>query len=511
VAAFLLNVVVSRLISLQREQIAILKAFGYSNLAVGVHYSKLILMIVVFGIIIGTFLGIWMGTSMSELYSKFYSFPYLVYELKPWVLVSAGIVSIGVALIGTVYAVRKAIKLPPAEGMRPEQVAIYRPTVIERWGLQTLFSQPTRMILRHLERRPLKSLLTSLGISMAFGIMMVGGFQEGAINHMIDVQYKLSQREDMMVFFVEPSAKDALYSLQSLEGVEYAEGLRRVNARLRHEHRSYRTGVQGIEPNSELRRLLDANLSPIHIPKEGVVITDYLAQKLHLKLNDLMTIEVLDGKRPILQVPVAGIVKEYVGLNAYMHRDTLNHLLKEGNVISGALLTVDEDAQQSLYAKLKNMPKVVGVVEQRAAIDGFNETMEETILFFTFISTLLGGSIAFGVVYNSMRIALSERHRELASLRVLGFRRSEVAFILLGEMALLTFIAIPLGFLIGYGLCAYLAFNFDSDLYRIPLVLGIDVYAFSALVVIVSSLISGGLIWRNLAHLDMVAVLKAKE
>jgi len=511
VAAFLLNVVVSRLISLQREQIAILKAFGYSNLAVGVHYSKLILMIVVFGIIIGTFLGIWMGTSMSELYSKFYRFPYLVYELKPWVLVSAGIVSIGVALIGTVYAVRKAIKLPPAEGMRPEQVAIYRPTVIERWGLQTLFSQPTRMILRHLERRPLKSLLTSLGISMAFGIMMVGGFQEGAINHMIDVQYKLSQREDMMVFFVEPSAKDALSSLQSLEGVEYAEGLRRVNARLRHEHRSYRTGVQGIEPNSELRRLLDANLSPIHIPKEGVVITDYLAQKLHLKLNDLMTIEVLDGKRPILQVPVAGIVKEYVGLNAYMHRDTLNHLLKEGNVISGALLTVDEDAQQSLYAKLKNMPKVVGVVEQRAAIDGFNETMEETILFFTFISTLLGGSIAFGVVYNSMRIALSERHRELASLRVLGFRRSEVAFILLGEMALLTFIAIPLGFLIGYGLCAYLAFNFDSDLYRIPLVLGIDVYAFSALVVIVSSLISGGLIWRNLAHLDMVAVLKAKE
>ncbi len=511
VAAFLLNVVVSRLISLQREQIAILKAFGYSNLAVGVHYSKLILMIVVFGIFIGTFLGIWMGTSMSELYSQFYSFPYLVYELKPWVLVSAGIVSIGVALVGTLYAVRKAIKLPPAEGMRPEQVAIYRPTVVERWGLQTLFSQPTRMILRHLERRPLKSLLTSLGISMAFGIMMVGGFQEGAINHMIDVQYKLSQREDMMVFFVEPSAEDALYSLQSLEGVEHAEGLRMVNARLRNEHRSYRTGVQGIEPDSELRRLLDANLTPIHIPKDGVVITDYLAQKLHLKLNDLMTIEVLDGKRPTLQVPVAGIVKEYVGLNAYMHRDTLNRLLKEGNVISGALLTVDEDAQQSLYAKLKNMPKVVGVVEQRAAIDGFNETMEETILFFTFISTLLGGSIAFGVVYNSMRIALSERHRELASLRVLGFRRSEVAFILLGEMALLTFIAIPLGFLIGYGLCAYLAFNFDSDLYRIPLVLSIDVYAFSALVVIVSSLISGSLIWRNLAHLDMVAVLKAKE
>jgi len=110
-----------------------------------------------------------------------------------------------------------------------------------------------------------------------------------------------------------------------------------------------------------------------------------------------------------------------------------------------------------------------------------------------------------------MRIALSERNRELASLRVLGFERSEVAYILLGELGLLTLLAIPLGLLIGYGLCAYLAFRFDSDLYRIPLVLGMKVYAFAAMVVIVSAIISAIMIWRNLAHLDMVAVLKSKE
>lgn len=511
VAAFLLNVVVSRLISLQREQIAILKAFGYSNLAVGIHYSKLILMIVAFGIVIGTVLGVWMGTSMSNLYRQFYSLPYLVYELKPWVLVSAGLISMGVAILGTLYAVQKAIRLPPAEGMRPEQPATYHPTLVERLGLQKFFSQPTRMILRHLERRPLKSALTTLGISMAFGIMMVGGFQEGAINYMIEVQYKLSQREDMMALFAEPRSKEALYSLKSIPGIEHAEGIRMVNANLKYEHRSYRTGLQGIDPNSELKRLLDADLKPIHIPEKGVILTDYLAERLHLKLNDSLTVEILEGKRPTLHIPVVGIVKEYLGLNAYMHRDTLNQLLQEGNVISGALLAVDSRFQQDIYAELKNMPMVVGVVEQRASIAGFNETMEETILFFTFITTLLGGSIAFGVVYNNMRIALSERHHELASLRVLGFRRSEVAYILLGEMAVLTLLAVPVGFLVGYGFCAYLAFNFDSDLYRIPLILSTDVYAFSALVVIVSSLISGSLIWRNLAHLDMVAVLKSKE
>jgi len=194
-----------------------------------------------------------------------------------------------------------------------------------------------------------------------------------------------------------------------------------------------------------------------------------------------------------------------------MQLNSLNRLLNEGHVISAAWLKVDRLHQSDVYAELKGAPGIAGVVEQESAIKSFYKTMDETILFFTYITTFLGGSIAFGVVYNSMRIALSERNRELASLRVLGFHRSEVAYILLGEMAVLTLIAIPLGIMIGYGLCAYLAFQFDSDLYRIPLVLGLKVYAFAALVVIGSSVISALMIWRNLAHLDMVAVLKTKE
>jgi putative ABC transport system permease protein len=357
----------------------------------------------------------------------------------------------------------------------------------------------------------LKALLTTLGIAMACGIIMVSGFQEGAIDYMVQVQYGMSQREDLIAIYTEPTSQHSLYSLRSLKGVEHAEGFRTVPAELQFQHRRYRTAVNGIDPDGSLMRLLDTELRPIYVPPDGVILTDYLAELLHIQPGDLLTIEVLEGNRPIVQVPVVGTAKQYLGVNAYMQRDALNRLLKEGHALTGALLSVDKRYQREVYAELKGMPRIAGVVEHESAIRAFYDTLAETILFFAFISTLLGASISFGVVYNSMRIALSERNRELASLRVLGFERGEVAFILLGEMGLLTLAAIPLGMLIGYGLCGYLAFQFDTDLYRIPLVLGLKVYALAALTVVISAIISGWMIWRNMAHLDMVAVLKTKE
>jgi len=511
VAAFLLNVVVSRIIALEREQIGTLKAFGYSNMDVGAHYLKLVLMIVLIGVIGGTVAGIFMGQGMSNVYKGFYSLPFMNYRLDPLVVLAAAAISMLVAIVGTLYAVRRAATESPALAMQPEPPAIYRATVIERLGLQRWFSQPTRMILRHVERQPIKSLLTMLGLSLACGIMMIGGFQEGSIDHMVDVQYNLSQREDISVNFTEPTSRRALYSLLDVEGVSHVEGFRRVGAKLRFGHRSYRTAVEGIEENARMTNLLDTRLEKIDLPPHGVVLTDYLAELLHIKVGDMLEIEVLEGNRVHLHVPVVATAKQYLGVNAYMTRRALNALLREGDAISGAYMMVDESLQRDVYTSLKEMPRVAGVVEQRSAIKAFYETMDETILFFTFITTLLGGSVAFGVVYNSMRVALSERNRELASLRVIGFKRGEVAYILLGELALLTIIALPVGLLIGQGLCAYLAFSFDSDLYRIPLILNAEVYAFAASVVIASAIISGIMIWRNLAHLDMVAVLKTRE
>ncbi len=511
VAAFLLNVVVSRLISLEREQIALLKAFGYGDFAIGLHYAKLVLVIVAGGVVAGIALGILLGRGMSGIYGDIYSLPFVVYVLRPQVIVAAALISFAVALLGTLHALRGAAALPPAQAMRPEPPATYRATFVERLGLQRWFSQPTRMVFRHIERRPLKSLLTTLGIALSCGIIMLSGFQEGAIDHMVQVQYGMSQRADLIATYTEPGSARSLYSLRGLQGVEHAEGFRSVPARLRFGHRSYRAAVDGLQPGGRLKRPLDTGLKPIPLPPQGVVLTDFLAELLNVGVGDMLVIEVLEGHRRTVQVPVVATAREYLGVNAYMQREALNRLLREGDAVSGAYLAVDPAFRKQVNGELKGMPRIAGVVVQDAAIESFYATLAEVILFYTFVSTLLGASIAFGVVYNSMRITLSERNRELASLRVLGFERGEVAYILLGELVLLTLAALPLGMLIGYGLCAFLAFQFDTDLYRIPLVLGVNVYAFSALVVILSTLASSVMIWRNLARLDMVAVLKSKE
>lgn len=511
VAAFLLNVVTSRIISLQREQIASLKAFGYSNFAVGLHYAKLILLIVALGVAGGIAAGIWMGSNLSRVYANFYSLPFILYVLRPGVVAAAATISAVVAVAGAAFAIRKAARLPPAQAMRPEAPKIYRKTLVERSGLERWLAQPTRMILRHIERRPLKSFLTTLGIAMAGGTMVVGNFQESAIDYMVDVQFGMSHRAELIANFIDPTSEKALYSLRNVPGVERVEGFREVPVKLRFEHRSYRTGLQGIPADATLKRLLDTNLNVVALPPDGVVLTDYLAELLAIEPGEMLTVEVLEGASPTVRVPLAGTVKEYLGVNAYMRQDALNRLLKEGEVISGAWLSADQRFKRDIYAELKDMPRIAGVVEQSAAVESFYDTLAETILFFTFVATLLGAFIAFGIVYNSMRIALSERNRELASLRVLGFRRTEVAYILFGELALLILAALPLGMLVGYGLCAYLASQFDTDLYRVPLVVNRDAYAFSATVVIVSSLLSALMMWRGVANLDMVAVLKTKE
>jgi putative ABC transport system permease protein len=367
------------------------------------------------------------------------------------------------------------------------------------------------MIARHIERRPAKSLLSVLGIASACGIMMVGNFQQNSVDFMVHVQFGLSQREDLQVSFVEPTAHTALYELRSLRGVRYVEGFRAVPVRLRFEHRSYRTAVQGVEPGGELMRVLDMRLQPVALPPAGLVLTDYLGQILGLRPGDRVVVEVLDGSRPVREVQVAAFTKQYIGVQAYMQRQALNRLLGEGDVLSGAYLAADRQYWDGIYAALKERPRVLGTVVHEVAIASFYDTVAESVLFFSFIATLLGATIAFGVVYNSARIALSERSRELASLRVLGFTRGEIAYILLGELAVLTLAAIPLGLLIGEGLCAYLAFKFQSDLYRIPLVVDPPTFALAAAVVLVSAAISGYLVWRRLSHLDLVAVLKTRE
>lgn len=510
VAAFLLNVVAARLIRTQREQIAVLKAFGYHSTAVGAHYLLLVLTVVAIGSVVGVALGTWLASGLAGIYQEYFRFPWLEFRLRPAVALSAILIAGGATVIGTLSAVYRAFRLPPAEAMRPEPPARFRRTLIERLGIRWL-SQPARMILRNLERQRLKSLLSMVGIGFAVAIMMLTGFQRGAINHMMDVQFSLAQRQDMTITFAEPTGQRALNELRALPGVLLVEGFRSAPVILRYGHREHQTALQGFPDDRTLTHVLNDQLQPVELPESGLLLTDHLADMLRVQPGDILQVSVQEGRRPELNIPVAGLVTEFLGVGAYLRQNNLTTLLREGNTISGAHLMIDPAHVSELNRRLENMPRVAGISLRSNTINAFNEMMDETIIVFTLFSAVMAGAIAFAVVYNNARIALAERGRELASLRVLGFTRGEVAYILLGELLLLTLLAMPLGFAMGAFLSWGLADAMATDMFRIPLVLTPQTYALAAIVVLVATLISALIVARRLLRLDIVTALKAAE
>lgn len=511
VAAFLLNVVLSRVIKTQREQIAALKAFGYSKWEVGFHYLKLTLLIVTIGTMIGTLMGVRFGQGLTSLYTDFYKFPLFEYVLPLPVVVAALAIGFGAAVIGVLAAVRAAIALPPAEAMRPEPPATYKRTLVERSGLGAVLSPAGRMVWRNIERRPLKAAMSSLGIAMAMAVLILGSFTSDALQYLINFQFRIAQRQDVMVTFVEPVVGGVKREVQKLPGVMQADFFRSVATRLRHQHHDRRVGIMGLDGNSDLFRLIDDREQSATLPDEGLMLNTKLAELLHAELGDEITVEVLEGQRGTYRIPVSGLVKELGGLNAYMHAASLHRLLGEDAHVSGAFLKVDATKASELYSQLKQTPTVAGVSVKSAALQSFNDTIANNLGKIRSFNIFFATIIAVGVVYNSARISLAERSRELATLRVIGFSKAEVTTILLGELAILTFIALPLGMLIGYGLAYQVSLGLDTEVYRIPLVVNPSTYATAAMVVIAAAIGSGLLVRRGLGQLDLVGVLKTKE
>jgi putative ABC transport system permease protein len=511
VAAFLLNVVLTRIVSVQREQIAALKALGYTNREIAWHYTKLSLLVGAAGGMLGVVFGAWMGSGMPSIYNGFFRFPTLTYRLPADVVVGGVTVSFVAAVLGALNAVRGAAALPPAEAMRPEPPARFRRSVLERLGLSRYLSAPVRMILRNVGRHPVRAATSIIGIAASVAMLILGTFFLDSIGVLMDVQFFVIQRQDITVTFVLPASSRALHEIRRLPGVIDAEPMRAVPARLRAAQRSRIVSLQGLVANAELNRVVDVAGGPMRLPPDGLILSLKLAEVLGARVGDNVTVEVLDGRRPIGEVRVAGIVEEYMGTSAYMEIDAVRRLIKEGGTLSGAFLKVDEAQADPLYDRLKQTPMVAGVSLKRSAIESFEKTLAETFYVMIFFNLLFSSVIAFGVVYNAARVSLSERSRELASLRVLGFTRGEISFILLGELTVVIVLAIPLGLFLGYLFAGALVAAFNTELYRFPLVISLRTYAYAASAVLVAATLSGLAVRSRLDHLDLVAVLKTRE
>jgi putative ABC transport system permease protein len=510
IAAFLLNVVLSRLIATQRGEIGTLKSFGYTDSQVASHYLGFALVALALGAVAGVLGAVWLGTAFTGTYAKFFGFPSLTHHTA-WSTSLMGIaVCGGAALAGAMWAVRAAALLPPAEAMRAPAPLRFRASVLERAGLRRVLGPGARMVIRNLTRRPIRTGTSIIGIGLAGAVLVAGMYPFDAVDHVLDVQFRQAQHEDVTVAFTAPRGPGAARELAGLPGVLRVEPFRAVSVRIRSGHRARHASVLGLDSSTVLRALMDTKGGAYALPARGLVLSASITDALGVRAGDSVTIELLERGRETRRVPVVGRLDESIGLG-YMERGALNRLLREGNVSSGAYLAVDPASQRQLYARLEQLPLVMGNSSRRAMLDYFERTIAESIFISASIVIFAAAVIAIGVIYNNSRIAISERGRELASLRVLGFTRGEVSRLFLGEQALVTVAGLPIGALAGFGFASILAAAFATERHRFPAVVEPATYAYSIGVVLLVAAAVALLVRRRIDHLDLIATLKTGE
>ncbi len=511
VAAFLVNLTLTRLVALEREQIGLFKALGYSSGRVMLHYLKFVALIVVIGIVLGGVAGTWLGLRVTALFGDFFHFPFLVFARAPDLYAVAGALSAAAAAIGALRALREVVKLPPAVAMQPPAPPVYRRMLPESLQLDRIVSQPTLMMIRNIARHPVRAAFTTLGMALATAILVVSLFTRDSMEHLIDVTYFLADRQDATIGFAEKRIANVVEQVSRLPGVLAAEPFREVPVRIRHGSIERRITISGRPAGADLRRIIDADLRPVALPETGLAISDMLAHILGVSPGDTVELDLLEGARRSVTMPVVAKVEDYFGIRGMMDIEALRKLMREAPVVNSVNLSLDGSRTEDFYAAVKSMPTVGGVALQRVSLANFRKTVALLVTTMASIYTGLAAVIAFGVVYNNARISLSERARELASLRVLGFTRGEVLRILLLELAILTAIAQPPGWLMGYGLAWVMKTNLAGELMRIRLVVEHSTYVIATSVVVLAAIASAAVIRERIDKLDLVAVLKTRD
>jgi putative ABC transport system permease protein len=511
VAAFLLNILLARLVDTERDVIGLLKAFGYRSATIVGHYATLALLLSLGGVALGWALGAWMGRGIARIYQDFYSFPFLEFVAGFDIyLIAAGLALLAV-VAGAAMAVWRAQRLTPAEAMRPPSPPRFSRRGLSDRIVRIMPDEPSRMILRGLFRRPLRSAASVLGLAAACALYVASASSTDNVERMIQLTFERGQRADLSLAFAEPRDAHVLRELSALPGVQRVETWRAVSAELVHGPRRARESLLGLPRGAQLMRLVTLEGEVIEPPQHGAIISSQLARKLAAKAGDTIEVRVTEGERQRFTVPVAQVIDVPLGASVVLERGALARHLREGDVASGAYVMAEPGQLEPLYAALKQTPMVAGVSVASAALRGIRETIAASMGIVTLFNTVFAMLIVAGVTYTAARISLSERARDLASMRVLGYRKGEAGFVLVGELALLALASLPLGLALGVALSRYIAASFSSDLFLIPAAVSARTLAQGVLVVAAASAGTAWLIRRSADRLDLVRALKTRE
>ena len=511
VAAFLVNLTLGRLVALEREQIGLMKAIGYFNRTIAIHYLKFVLIIALAGIMIGSLIGAWLGSHVTQLFGDFFRFPFLLFSRDISTYAIGAALSLLAAAAGAIRALRDVVGLPPAVAMQPSVPATFRHLLPTTSLLDRVVMQPTVITLRNIARHPGRTAFTTLGIAMATGILVVSLFMRDTMEQLVDVTYFLADRQDATISFGERRSADVISQVAHLPGVLTAEPSREVPVRIRRGNVERRIMLSGKMRGADLSRIIDVDLHPVVLPEEGLAISGMLAEILDVRVGDTVEVDLLEGQRRTVTLPVTATVEDYFGIRAMMDSQALARLMREAPAVNAVHVSVDGNALDAFYAKVKATPVVSGLALQRVSLANFREAIALLVTTMAGIYAALAATIAFGVVYNSARISLSENARDLAGLRVMGFTRGEALRILLFELALLTLLAQPLGWTIGYGLAWIMKTQLASEIMRVRLVVENFTYALTSMIVIAAALFSALVVRSRVYALDLVSVLKTRD
>ncbi|HRK68469.1 MAG TPA: FtsX-like permease family protein, partial [Hyphomonas sp.] len=509
VASVLVYVVISRLVTIQRPAIGLLKAYGYTNSEVLMHFVKLVVLIGSLGVLVGVLLGIWFGRQMAELYIRYYDFPFLLFRAAPSDYLIVCAFSALSILGGGILAVRKSVSLQPAEAMTAPPPPDYSKAAGSAITRLRWIDQQTRMILRQIIRWPGRAMVTVGGVAASIALLVSVFVMMDGMDKMIFGYFSDANRYDAVVTFTEARGQQSLYDLLQDPAVQKAEPFRTVAARLKAGRATERVALVGAVRDGELSRLIDAVGNSVDTPAAGLILSEDLAEKLGVKPGETLNLEVTEGRRPEVRVVVMGLARTYLGSAALMDIAELNRILGEGGALTGAYLNTDAAQEPDLQARLMGAPGIAAVSFLKPTEERLRTMMDENIGVSLTVFALFAAMIALGVVYNSVRISFTERQRELASLRVLGFSKAAVSYILLGEIALLALVAIPIGLGAGCFLSMYFADAMGSELFRLPLVFEPATFAAASLIVLAAVAVSGLVVRQRIETLDMVEALKS--
>ena len=511
VAAFLVQMVLGRLITLERRQIGLLNALGYGRRDIAAHYLKLAALIGAMGILLGWAFGWWIAEAMIGLYQDFFRFPFLIRDWGSWALVVSAGMGVATVVLGALRPVWATLRLRPAEALLPPAPPHFGKSIADRLLMRLRVRQTTMMILRSILRWPGRAAITVLGVSASVAVLVMSYFLFDSVERLTQSVFSQANRQQVTLTLARPMGESAVQDALTLPGVSRAEGAYVVPVRAVHGHRIRLTAVQAHFPGAELARLVD-DAGQVVVPgTEGVILPVTLARALDLRAGDLLRLELLAAPRSILHLPVAGLIAQGMGQDVHISAAALFAATGSAPQVNMIHLAVQADRMDALSAAIKQTPGVAGLSDWAEVRRQFDATLSENMLTMVGLYTLIGLLIAVGVIYNAARILVSERSYELASLRVLGFSRFEVGYVLVGEMMLLTLVAIPLGWLAGYGLAQGVVGAMSTEIVQIPFFISRRTFALAGLAVFFAALGAVLVVRRRLDRVDLAMALKARD